>query len=289
LEEAKLQRMPPEAEFSRKIALVIGGASGIGREVALLLGRRGAHVVVADFDLEGASKTSSEVGKLSSEEFVAATAVDLSSSESLSDAIRFTVSKFGGVDIIVNTAAIYPVSGADAELSEAQWAKTFLVNVTGNYLLARQTDSVFKEQNLPAAMVLTSSANAVVPKKGSEAYDTSKAALNHLIRELAVKLSPHVRVNGIAPATVVAGSTMFPRDRVIQSLQKYKIGFSESESTEELRDKLAGFYAQRTLTRRPILPQDCAAAIVWLAGDQSSKTTGHVIPVDGGLSEAYLR
>jgi len=289
LEEAKLQRMPPEAEFSRKIALVIGGASGIGREVALLLARRGAHVVVADFDLEGATRVSTEVGQVSSEEFVAATAVDLSSSESLSEAMRFTVSKFGGVDIIVNTAAIYPVAGTDGELSEAQWAKTFLVNVTGNYLLARQTDSVFKEQNLPAAMVLTSSANAVVPKKGSEVYDTSKAALNHLIRELAVKLSPHVRVNGIAPATVVAGSTMFPRDRVIQSLQKYKIAFSESESTEELRDKLAGFYAQRTLTRRPILPQDCAAAIVWLAGDQSSKTTGHVIPVDGGLSEAYLR
>jgi len=161
--------------------------------------------------------------------------------------------------------------------------------VTGNYLLARQTGSLFKEQNLPATMVLTSSANAIVPKKGSEAYDTSKAALNHLIRELAIKLSPHVRVNGIAPATVVAGSTMFPRDRVIQSLQKYKIGFSESESTESLRDKLADFYAQRTLTKRPILPQDCAAAIVWLAGDQSSKTTGHVIPVDGGLSEAYLR
>jgi rhamnose utilization protein RhaD (predicted bifunctional aldolase and dehydrogenase)/NAD(P)-dependent dehydrogenase (short-subunit alcohol dehydrogenase family) len=289
LEEAKLQRMPAEAEFSRKIALVIGGASGIGREVALLLGRRGAHVVVADFDLEGASRVSSEVGKLCSEEFVAATAVDLGSSQSLADAIHFTVSKFGGVDIIVNTGAIYPVPDADGELSEEQWAKTFLVNVTGNYFLARQTDSVFKEQNLPAAMVLTSSANAVVPKKGSEAYDTSKAALNHLIRELAVKLSPHVRVNGIAPATVVAGSTMFPRDRVIQSLQKYKIGFSESESTEELRDKLAGFYAQRTLTKRPILPQDCAAAIVWLAGDQSGKTTGHVIPVDGGLSEAYLR
>jgi rhamnose utilization protein RhaD (predicted bifunctional aldolase and dehydrogenase)/NAD(P)-dependent dehydrogenase (short-subunit alcohol dehydrogenase family) len=289
LEEAKLQRMPPEAEFSRKIALVIGGASGIGREVALLLGRRGAHLIVADFDLEGASRTSSEVERLSSEEFVAATAVDLSSSESLSDAIHFTVSKFGGIDIIVNTAAIYPVSGANGELSDAQWAKTFLVNVTGNYLLARLTDSVFKEQNLPGAMVLTSSANAVVPKRGSEAYDTSKAALNHLIRELAIKLSPHVRVNGIAPATVVAGSTMFPRDRVIQSLQKYKIGFSESESTEELRDKLAAFYAQRTLTKRPILPHDCAAAIVWLAGDQSSKTTGHVIPVDGGLSEAYLR
>lgn len=289
LEEAKLQRMPAEAEFSRKIALVIGGASGIGREVALLLGRRGAHVVVADFNLDGASAVSNEVAKLSSEEFVAATSVDLSSSQSLSDAIRFTISKFGGADIIVNTAAIYPVPGVGGELSDAQWAKTFLVNVTGNYLLARETDWIFKDQNLPATMVLTSSANAVVPKKGSEAYDTSKTALNHLIRELAIKLSPHVRVNGIAPATVVTGSTMFPRDRVIQSLQKYKIAFTESESTEELRDKLADFYAQRTLTRRPIFPQDCAAAIVWLAGDQSGKTTGHVIPVDGGLSEAYLR
>ncbi len=102
-------------------------------------------------------------------------------------------------------------------------------------------------------------------------------------------LAPLVRVNGIAPATVVAGSTMFPRDRVMQSLQKYKIDFSESETTEELRNKLAGFYAQRTLTRRPILPQDCANAIVWLAGEESAKTTGHIIPVDGGLQEAFLR
>jgi NAD(P)-dependent dehydrogenase (short-subunit alcohol dehydrogenase family) len=138
-------------------------------------------------------------------------------------------------------------------------------------------------------MVFTSSANAVVPKSGSEAYDTSKAALNHLIRELAIKLSPLVRVNGIAPATVVAGSTMFPRERAMHSLKKYKIEFSESENTEELRSKLAGFYAQRTLTKRPILPQDCAYAIVWLAGELSGKTTGHVIPVDGGLSEAFLR
>ena len=113
--------------------------------------------------------------------------------------------------------------------------------------------------------------------------------MNHLIRELAIKLGPLVRVNGIAPATVVVGSTMFPRDRVVQSLQKYKIPFSENESTEELRSKLADFYAERTLTKRPILPQDCANAIIWLAGEQSSKTSGHVIPVDGGLTEAFLR
>jgi rhamnulose-1-phosphate aldolase/alcohol dehydrogenase len=290
LEEAKLQRMPAEAEFSRKIFLVIGGASGIGRETALMLAKKGAHVVVADFDAEGAKKVAAEAGALGSPEFTAHTAVDLSSSKSLAEATRFTILQFGGIDGIVNTAAIYPVvAGADGELSDALWAKTFEVNVTGNYLLARETAWVFADQKLPASIVLTSSANAVVPKKGSEAYDTSKTALNHLIRELAIKLGPQVRVNGIAPATVVAGSTMFPRDRVIQSLQKYKIGFSETESTQELRSKLAGFYAQRTLTQRPILPQDCASAIVWLAGDQSAKTTGHVIPVDGGLWEAFLR
>ncbi len=289
LEEAKLQRMPAEAEFSRKIALIIGGASGIGREVTLLLASKGAHVVVADFDQEGAKKVADEARAISSSEFVAHVRVDLSSAASLAEAANFTISQFGGIDIVVNTAAIYPVPGADGELADAQWAQTFLLNVTGNYLLARHTEWIFKDQALPAAMVLTSSANAVVPKKGSEAYDTSKTALNHLIRELAIKLSPHVRVNGIAPATVVAGSAMFPRDRVIQSLQKYKIDFAESESTEQLRAKLADFYAQRTLTKRPILPQDCAAAIMWLAGDQSAKTTGHVIPVDGGLSEAFLR
>ncbi len=289
LEEAKLQRMPAEAEFSRKIALVIGAASGIGREVALLLGRKGAHVVVADFDQQGARKVAEEVGAIASPELVAHTIVDLGSASSLAEATRFTVSRFGGIDVVVNTAAIYPVPHSGAELTEEQWTKTFQVNVTGNYLLARQTEWVFKDQGLRAAMVLTSSANAIVPKSGSEAYDTSKTALNHLIRELAIKLGPLVRVNGIAPATVVAGSTMFPRDRVVQSLHKYNIDISELETTEELRDKLADFYAQRTLTKQPILPQDCALAIVWLASDQSAKTTGHVIPVDGGLSDAFLR
>ena len=289
LEEAKLQRMPAEAEFSRNIALIVGGASGIGREVALLLGRKGAHVVVADFDEAGSRKVADEVVALSSSEFVTATRVDLGSTESLAQAVQFAVSQFGGIDVVVNTAAIYPVPVGDGELNESQWAKTFQVNVTGNYFLAQQTERVFKDQSLPVTMVLTSSANAVVPKKGSEAYDTSKTALNHLIRELAVRLGPLVRVNGIAPATVVAGSTMFPRDRVMQSLVKYKIEFTETESTEELRGKLADFYAQRTLTKRAILPQDCANAIVWLAGEQSGKTTGHIIPVDGGLTEAFLR
>jgi rhamnose utilization protein RhaD (predicted bifunctional aldolase and dehydrogenase)/NAD(P)-dependent dehydrogenase (short-subunit alcohol dehydrogenase family) len=289
LEEAKLQRMPAEAEFSRKIVLVVGGGSGIGREVALLLARKGAHVVVADASADSATRVAEEAAAISSQEFVAAAPVDLSSADSLATAASFTVLTFGGIDGIVNTAAIYPVADASGRLTDAQWSKTFLVNVTGNYLLAQQTESIFQDQQLPAAMVLTGSANAVVSKKGSEAYDTSKSAVNHLIREMAIGLAPLVRVNGIAPATVVSGSTMFPRDRVMQSLQKYNIAFAETESTEELRGKLADFYAQRTLTRRAILPRDCANAIVWLLSDDSAKTTGHIIPVDGGLTEAFLR
>jgi NAD(P)-dependent dehydrogenase (short-subunit alcohol dehydrogenase family) len=289
LEEAKLQRMPPEAEFSRKVALVVGGASGIGKEVASLLAKKGAHVVVADYDAAGAEASAKEAAAFSSKEDVAHVKADLSKAESLASAVNFTIALFGGVDCVVNTAAVYPVPGTSGELSEAQWANTFLLNVTGNYLLARETEWLFKDQNLSGAMVLTGSANAVVPKKGSEAYDTSKAALNHLVRELSIKLSPLVRVNGIAPATVVAGSTMFPRDRVMQSLEKYKIAYSIDEDDESLRSKLADFYAQRTLTKRPIMPQDCAQAIVWLLSEQSAKTTGHIIPVDGGLSEALLR
>jgi NAD(P)-dependent dehydrogenase (short-subunit alcohol dehydrogenase family) len=109
------------------------------------------------------------------------------------------------------------------------------------------------------------------------------------VRELAVTYSPRIRVNGISPATVVKGSTMFPRDRVKASLAKYTIAFEEKESDDDLRNKLAAFYAKRTLTHVPIDPRDCAQAILFLAGPLTPCTTGHIIPVDGGLTEAFLR
>jgi NAD(P)-dependent dehydrogenase (short-subunit alcohol dehydrogenase family) len=137
--------------------------------------------------------------------------------------------------------------------------------------------------------VLTTSVNAVVAKKGSLAYDTSKAAANHLVRELAVTLAPLVRVNGVAPATVVQGSAMFPRERVISSLAKYQIAYTEDEPTEALTAKLAQFYADRTLLKRPITPADQAEAIFLLLTQRLRQTTGQVIGVDGGLHEAFLR
>jgi rhamnose utilization protein RhaD (predicted bifunctional aldolase and dehydrogenase)/NAD(P)-dependent dehydrogenase (short-subunit alcohol dehydrogenase family) len=288
LEEAKLQRMPPEREFSRQIVLVVGGGSGIGREVALQIAGRGGHVVVADQNAAGAEAVAKEASALSSNEMVMSAPLDLTSRESIASALRATVERFGGLDALVNTAAIFPTP-APGIPAEDVWGRTLHINVTSNYVLAEEAAKILTDQALPASIVLTSSANAVVPKRGSEAYDVSKTAINHLIRELAIGLGPQIRVNGIAPATVIEGSAMFPRDRIIATLKKYDIAFEDAESTEGLRTKLAEFYARRTITRRPILPVDCANAICWLAGDQSAKTTGHVIPVDGGLPEAFLR
>lgn len=288
LEEAKIRRQPPEKELSRRIALVVGGGNGIGRETAQQAARRGAHVVVADKDLEAATAVAAEAQKLGGKESVTAIEIDISDRNSIRRALRATLAAYGGLDIIVNTAALFP-SSPDGRISDRQWATTLDINVTANHRLLEEAAGIWNEQGLDASVVLTSSANAVVAKHGSEAYDVSKAAVSHLVREWAISLAPKVRVNGVSPATVVKGSTMFPRDRVIASLKKYGMSYEATAPDEQLRSQLADFYAQRTLTHQPIDPTDCAAAILFLAGPQSRCTTGHLIPVDGGLTEAFLR
>jgi rhamnose utilization protein RhaD (predicted bifunctional aldolase and dehydrogenase)/NAD(P)-dependent dehydrogenase (short-subunit alcohol dehydrogenase family) len=288
LEDAKLRRQPPEKELSRRIAVIVGGASGIGRAAALLAAERGAHIVIADRDLTGAEAVAEELRPIAGKEAVTAEAIDIRSRDSIVAALRATIALYGGVDILINTAAIFPSSGSGT-IGDAAWSSTLDLNVTANYILADEAARIFAAQDLDGAIVLTSSANAVVPKRGSEAYDVSKAALSHLVRELAVSLAPEVRVNAISPATVVKGSTMFPRDRVIASLTKYNLPFDAAASDDDLRNQLASFYAQRTLTHQPIDPADCAQAILFLAGPHSRCTTGHLIPVDGGLPEAFLR
>jgi rhamnose utilization protein RhaD (predicted bifunctional aldolase and dehydrogenase)/NAD(P)-dependent dehydrogenase (short-subunit alcohol dehydrogenase family) len=288
LEEAKLLRQPPEKEFSRQVFVIVGGGSGIGRETAMQAAQRGAHIVVADRNLEAAQRVAAEVETLCSKENVLALALDIRDRDSIRRGLQVVAAAFGGFDCLINTAALFP-SSPDGRISDEQWHATLDLNVTANYLLADEAAAIFAKQELPASLVFTSSANAVVSKRGSEAYDVSKAAVSHLIRELAVSLSPRVRVNGISPASVVQGSTMFPRDRVVASLKKYGIAFRDEQTDDELRSLLAVFYAQRTLTRQPVDPADCARAILFLAGSQARCTTGHIIPVDGGLPEAFLR
>src|SRR5262245_43550751 len=189
LEEAKLQRAPAEKEFSRRVALVVGAGSGIGREVAVRLASRGAHVVATDLDAEAAEAAAADAAKASSTESVAHGAVDLGSRTSIRAAVRAAVLQFGGIDILVNTAAVYPTPPPGTPV-ENVWAVALQVNVTSNHVLAEEVGTVVEAQRLPGAIVLTSSANAIVPKHGSEPYDVSKAALNHLIRELAMRFGP---------------------------------------------------------------------------------------------------
>jgi rhamnose utilization protein RhaD (predicted bifunctional aldolase and dehydrogenase)/NAD(P)-dependent dehydrogenase (short-subunit alcohol dehydrogenase family) len=289
LEEAKLQRMPAEKEFARRIFLIVGGGSGIGRAVAHKLAGLEAHLMIADRNEESARAVEATCAGTGGKEAVAACYADLTVRESLRLAVEATVKQFGGIDGVINTAALTLGPLKPGQLPEDQWRTMLEVNLTSNFVLADVVKPVLLKQDLTASIVLTSSANAVVAKSGSESYDISKAGLNHLIRELAVGFAPLVRVNGVAPATVVEGSEMFPHDRVVFSLRKYGLPAEDHESTEVLRERLAAFYASRTLTKLAVRPQDCAEAILWLASERSSRTTGHVIPVDGGLVDAFLR
>ncbi len=301
LEEAKLQRMPPEKELARSVVIVVGAGSGIGKATAHRVAREGAHVVCVDLNGEAAQETADELtGKYGMGIGVAGTGIsacgpaiglgaDITNRESVQNMLNQVILAYGGIDNIIVTAGVFVPPAKDGRITDPQWDLTFAVNVKGGYLIADEARKIWEAQGLSGTLVLTTSVNAAVAKKGSVAYDTSKAAANHLVRELAIELAPLVRVNGLAPATVVEGSSMFPRDRVISSLIKYDITFDESEDTEALRDKLAHFYAQRTLTKSPITLADQAEAAYLLTSSQLSKTTGQIISVDGGLHEAFLR
>jgi rhamnulose-1-phosphate aldolase/alcohol dehydrogenase len=301
LEEAKLKRMPAEKELARQVIVVIGAGSGIGKETSHRLVKEGAHIVCVDLNADAAAATAKEIeAKYGVGIGVAGTglsncgpalglAANITDRASIRRMLDQVALAYGGFDSICVTAGIFVPSDTTGHIPDDKWALTFNINVTGSYLVGDEAFKTWKEQGLRGNLVLTTSANAAVAKKGSLAYDTSKAAANHLTRELAIELAPLVRVNAVAPATVVQGSAMFPRDRVIGSLAKYNIPYKDDEATESLVSKLAQFYADRTLTKAPITPADQAEAYFLLVSQRLSKTTGQVITVDGGLHEAFLR
>lgn len=301
LEEAKLQRMPAEKTLAREVVVVIGAGDGIGKAVAHRVAQEGAHVVCADLRPQAAQTTATELieiygqgigvagSGISSCGPAIALTVNITDREAVSTMFEDITLAYGGIDRVIVTAGVFMAEGDDSEKNDKIFDISFNVNVKGGYVVATEANKLWQRQGLSGSLVLTTSVNAAVAKKGSLAYDTSKAAANHLVRGLAIELSPLVNVNALAPATVVQGSTMFPRDRVISSLSKYSIEFSDDEETESLRDKLAQFYAQRTLTKQTITPDDQAEAAYLLVSGQLSKTTGQVLSVDGGLHEAFLR
>ncbi|MCW3059098.1 MAG: rhamnulose-phosphate aldolase/alcohol dehydrogenase, partial [Capsulimonas sp.] len=302
MEEAKLRRMPPEKELARQVIAVVGAGSGIGREAAHRLASEGAQIVAIDRDVRAAEDTAEAitnqigrgVGRAGTGVSDCGPAVglgaDITDRASIRAALNAAVLAYGGVDSVVVTAGVVAAPDASGHISDEKWAQTFAVNVTGSYLVADEMRWIWDAQDLSGGgLVLTTSVNGVVAKRGSFAYDTSKAAVNHLVRELAIDLAPRIRVNAVAPATVVQGSAMFPRDRVTASLIKYGIAYSEDEADETLRGRLAKFYADRTLLKEPITAADQAEAIFLLLSRRLAKTTGQILSIDGGLPEAFLR
>lgn len=301
LEEAKLKRMLPESELSRQIVTVIGAGSGIGKALSSRLIKEGATVAALDLNADSAEETADEIlGRIGMGIGVAGSGIsgsgnviglgcDITKRNSVRKALKQVIFAYGGLDSIAVTAGLYPTPDQNGKIGDEAWDKSFAVNVKGNYIVANEAAKIWREQGLEGSMVITTSVNAVVSKTGSLAYDTSKSAANHLVRELAIELAPLVRVNGVAPATVVEGSSMFPRDRVIASLSKYGLEFDQKEETEILRNRLSKFYADRTLTKKPISREQQTEAIFLLLSSRFRNTTGHIIPVDGGLAEAFMR
>ncbi len=301
LEEAKLRRMPPEKELSRQIVVVIGAGSGIGKALTSRVISDGATIAALDFNRSSAEETAGEIQNrqgmgigvagsgISGSGDIVGLQCDITDRQSIRQALNNILLAYGGIDHIVVTAGYFPTPDKTGVVSDEDWSRSYDVNVRGVFFVADEASKIWDEQGLEGSFVVTTSVNAVVPKTGSMAYDTSKSAANHLVRELAIQLAPKIRVNGVAPATVVEGSSMFPRDRVIASLKKYNVAFEMNEDTKSLRDRLAEFYSGRTLTGNPVTLTDQTEAISMLLGSKFKNTTGHIIPVDGGLTEAFMR
>jgi len=279
LELYKLTLVPPEKELSRRIALVTGGASGIGRATALRLAAEGAHVVVADLDAAGALKVADEVATTSGGGRAIGVGMDVTSESSVRAALDEAVLAYGGLDIVVSNAGIAHSAPID-RLDLADWERSFAVNATGHFLVAREALRLLKSQGLGGAFVFVATKNVMSPGKDFGAYSASKAAEAQLAKVLALEGGPHgIRSNLVNPDAVFRDSKLWSED--VRRERARAQGISV--------DDLEEFYRKRNILARPILPEDVAEAVLFLASDRSAKTTGCTVTVDGGVKDAFPR
>ncbi|WP_406049410.1 bifunctional aldolase/short-chain dehydrogenase [Kribbella sp. NBC_00889] len=276
LEEAKLQRMPRPKPLATRVAFVTGGGSGIGKAIAQRLAAEGACVVVADLDLAAAEAVAKEIG---SSDAAVAVGADVSSAEAVEEALRAAVLAFGGVDLIVNNAGL-SISKSLLETTEKDWDLQHDVMAKGSFLVSRAAAKVLIDQGLGGDIVYISSKNSVFAGPNNVAYGAAKADQAHQVRLLAAELGEYgIRVNGVNPDGVVRGSGIFAKGWGAQRAAVY--GVPESE--------LGAYYAQRTLLKREVLPENVAAAVFALTGGDLTHTTGLHVPVDAGVAAAFLR
>ncbi len=276
LEEAKLQRMPKPKSHATRVAFVTGAASGIGKAIATRLAAEGACVVVADLDLEKAQAAASELGN---SDVAVGVQVNVTDAAQVEAAIRDAVLAFGGVDLVVNNAGV-SLSKPLLETTEQDWDLQHDIMAKGSFLVSKAAARVLIEQGLGGDIVYIASKNSVFAGPNNIAYSATKADQAHQVRLLAVELGEYgVRVNGINPDGVVRGSGIFASGWGANRAKTYGIP----------EEKLGEFYAQRTILKREVLPENVANAVAAITGPDFSHTTGLHIPVDAGVAAAFLR
>ena len=279
LERYKLAQAPPKGELAGRIAVVTGGASGIGRATARRFAQLGAHVVVADLNEQGAHGVADELVALHGLRRALAIAVDVTNEASVERMLAETVRAYGGLDILVASAGL-ATSASVTETSLEDWELNFAVLARGYFLAAREAFRVLIEQGSGGSLVFVGSKNALVAGANAAAYSSAKAASLHLARCLAEEGGPHgIRVNTVNPDAVIQGSGIWSSDWKAERASTYGV-------TE---DDLQSFYSGRTKLGVSVYPEDVAEAIAFLAGPRSAKSTGNVINVDGGVTAAYPR
>jgi rhamnulose-1-phosphate aldolase/alcohol dehydrogenase len=276
LEEAKLQRMPKAKRLATRIAIVTGGAGGIGGATARAISAEGGCVVIADRDIDKGRELAAELG---GPDVAVAVEVDVTSEEGVEAVIAASCLAFGGVDIVVNNAGL-SISRPLLETTVEDWDIQHDVMARGSFLFSRDAARAMISQRMGGDIVYIASKNAVFAGPSNIGYSAAKADQAHQVRLLAAELGEFgIRVNGINPDGVVQGSGIFSSGWGANRAAVY--GVKEED--------LGQFYAQRTILKREVLPEHVAAAVAAIVSDEFSRTTGLLVPVDSGVAAAFLR
>ncbi|MFA9458504.1 bifunctional aldolase/short-chain dehydrogenase [Halalkalibacter sp. AB-rgal2] len=279
LELYKLSLAPAEAEFSRQVAFVTGGAGGIGSETCRQFVEQGAHVVIADLNLEGAEKVASEINEQYGDKRALAVKMDVTSEEQVQAALKQATLAYGGIDIIVNNAGLATSSPIE-ETTLKEWNLNMDVLGTGYFLVAREAFKVMKDQGIGGSMVFIGSKNSVYAGKNASAYSSVKALEVHLARCIAAEGGQYgIRVNSVLPDAVLQGSAIWGSRWREERAAAYGI---EPDQLEE-------HYRKRTTLLVNIYPKDIAESILFFSSSKAAKTTGCMITVDGGVPAAFTR
>lgn len=279
LELYKLSLAPKEAEFSRKVAFVTGGAGGIGSETCRLLASQGAHVVLADLNLEGAEEVAAEINATNGEGRATAVKMDVTDEDQIISAFQLVNRTYGGVDILVNNAGL-ATSSSFEETTLKEWNLNMNVLGTGYFLVSREAFKVMKAQGKGGSMIFIGSKNSIYAGKNASAYSAVKALEIHLARCIAAEGGDFgIRANSVLPDAVLQGSAIWG--------SKWREERAAAYGIEP--DELENHYRERTVLKENIYPRDIAEAIAYFASSKSAKTTGCMLTVDGGVAAAFTR